>query len=116
MTNSGGSYYDDRRAHKRYRLDAAVSVCYAGDFSIQKCVQISEGGMLLSAQADVWSVGSQIEICFLIPGGKSVILNGEIVYDLKLQQGQTYAGVRFINLSSSVQELLGQYVSTLDPI
>lgn len=116
MSTGNDALHDERRAHRRYSIDSPISVCYLGDYSIQKCVQISEGGMLLSAQEACWSVGGHIEICFIIPGNKSIILYGEVVYDLQLDNKQRFAGVRFINISSTSQALLRQYISLLSKV
>jgi c-di-GMP-binding flagellar brake protein YcgR len=72
--------------------------------------------MLLSAENMNWAVGSHIEICFLIPGNKSIILYAEVVYNLHLKETEKYAGVRFVNTSNTVQDHLRQYIATLATI
>lgn len=114
MSVGNDSFYEDRRAHKRYSIESPVSVCYLGDFSIQKCVQIGQGGMLLFSENMDWKVGSHIEICFLIPGGKSMILYGEVVYRLHLNGTGNFAGIRFVDVSPSIQSHLSGYIASLE--
>lgn len=101
----------DKRRFKRCTLDTAVAVTCKGQFLVQSCVNISEGGLLVRAFSK-YTVGDVIDVSLFVPGGDFVKASGEVVYILEPNPGEHYLGVRFLKASTAAQGSIRRFVET----
>jgi hypothetical protein len=92
---------DERRKYDRARL--IVDVFYNGQDAtgVASSQDISIGGLYLNTQA-ILPEGSALLLRIPLPGGKEVIVNGEVVY---VNPGKG-VGISFQGLSAESRELL----------
>lgn len=108
MDISGPSHHEQRR-YQRSKLETAVAVTCRGQFLVQNCLNISEGGMLLRVFTR-YLVGDLIEVGCFIPGGIFIKAVGEIAYLTEPNPGEYYAGLRFVEIQQSSQLAIRDYV------
>lgn len=101
----------DKRRFKRRKIQVQVAVFYRGDYFYEKSCEVSEGGMLLRVTSD-YAVGDLVELCFVASSGDLVEERAEVVYRLVGEGGESYVGVRFIDISINNQKLIHQFVES----
>lgn len=115
MSNDGLSPFHEQRRYRRGRLETAVAVTCRGQFLVQNCVNVSEGGLLLRVFSR-YLVGDIIEVGMFVPGGQFVKAVGEVAYVMETSPGEYYAGVRFIEIASTNQIAIRDYVEQAPPV
>lgn len=105
--------FQERRRYIRHKVDIPISLCYLGNFSLHRCTDISEGGMLISLKELEIPKDAPIEICIIVPKLGAIILYGQIVYQLNIEENKRYAGVAFTKVSTEEKKYLNQLISSL---
>lgn len=93
MSKLSSSSLDSRR-FKRCRFISPIAVLCSGSNLLERCVEISEGGMLIRTDFHV-PMGQKLELTFVLPDGEFVATRGDTVYSFEPQRGEIYVGIRF---------------------
>jgi hypothetical protein len=87
-----------------------VGILVGGRYLLEQALQLSEGGMLISA-ADKLDVAKQVVVTLVMPGAGYVVARGEIIYGKPAEKGQTHYGVKFASLHLNQRRAIRNYVT-----
>lgn len=98
-----------RRTPRRV-FNRAIGLLYAGKYSIQQALQLSEGGMLFVSDSR-FANGERFVATVLLPGGHGILFQGEIIYSRPGPNGSFQYGVKFNGVSINHKRMIRNYVS-----
>lgn len=102
---------ENKRRFDRRKCSTKVGVLVGGHFSFHEGVEISEGGMLLRANAS-FVVGQTIELNFFVPDGTFATASGEIAYAFELSPTEHFFGIRFVETTLPARMEIRLYVES----
>lgn len=100
----------EQRRFKRCPLDTVAGISRFGEFVFENSIEVSEGGMLVSASGK-YQVGDSVDIFFFVPSGKFVKVSGEVAYLLNRGTGSCNVGLRFTDPSDACKATIREYVN-----
>ena len=101
---------DTPRRHRRVPLKVEVKSQASGETSPGRAGNISEGGLLIHA-ARPFDVGTEVLLCFRLPGGRRVETLGLVRH--RSVGGQT--GLMFVQLNPAAREAIAEYITQVRP-
>jgi hypothetical protein len=104
----------DARRTPRRTFQRPVGFLMSGGYDIVQGVQVSEGGILVTAPKNKFpgiKVAQQLVATFIIPGGVVIVAKGEIVYVKPYVKDTVQLGIRFETLPLHERRLIRIYVS-----
>ena len=105
-----------KRKHLRIDITAHANVLYNGMLYGLVCETLSEGGIYVKKEVPL-PVGSYVKVSFEVGNGKSLNLNGSVIYirDFKNYDNDISSGmaIEFIGMTEGEALTLSEYVSTL---
>ena len=113
--NTNGRGIEARRVPRRVFM-RPVGLMRHGTYQVVQALQLSEGGMLFQAtpeQAAIgFRVGDTVVISIIIPGWRSIVTRGEIIYTRPASgSADTQFGIRFQPLAIQLRRFVRIYVT-----
>ena len=101
----------NRRTPRR-DYDRLAGILIRGKYSVQKAIQIGEGGMMIELPSSLKS-GDLILISLVLPKSlETLVGRAEILYQKeKISDKMAQTGVKFINLETSKRRAIRDFVS-----
>jgi hypothetical protein len=91
----------------------AVGVLCGGDYAVEPCIEIGEGGMLFYTKRAL-KVGQAVVMNFYVPKRDFITVTGELIYKLQ-DKAETNSkvsfGVKFNNLSFESRRMIRDYIA-----
>ncbi|MEN9797707.1 MAG: hypothetical protein RL653_1403, partial [Pseudomonadota bacterium] len=107
------------RERKRVRMEASVDLESETNFFTGFSTDISEGGLFV-ATVDLLPIGSEIELRFTLPSGRSVDVHGVVRWRREVNDRQPEIfpgmGVQFRSLEPTAASAIQQFVGTREPL
>jgi uncharacterized protein (TIGR02266 family) len=107
------------REKKRVRMDASVDLESETNFFTGFSTDISEGGLFV-ATVDLLPIGSEIDLRFTLPSGRSVDVHGVVRWRREVNDRQPEIfpgmGVQFRALEPAAASAIQQFVGTREPL
>lgn len=98
------------RKTPRRTLQREMGVLYHGEYEVEFCLQIGEGGLMFRSQR-FFEVGTEAVVTLFLPGSGGFSSKIELLYMQKEGPGTARYGCRFLALSLDVKRLIRQYVA-----
>ncbi|RYZ73194.1 MAG: PilZ domain-containing protein [Proteobacteria bacterium] len=112
QANSQTEQGADQQAGRRYSrgtYTCPVACFDEAHLSFATGLEISEGGLLISADAD-YKIGEILQVRFFIPGTASYEANCEVAYVVK-STNDRFAGLRFVETNEQLKASIREFVS-----
>lgn len=107
------------RERRRVRMEASVDLESETNFFTGFSTDISEGGLFV-ATVDLLPIGSEIDLRFTLPSGKSVDVHGVVRWRREVNDRQPEIfpglGVQFRTLEPAAASAIQQFVGTREPL
>lgn len=91
-------------------MNCLINVFWDDSFVFEHSLEVSEGGLLMTAASRVYQLGDQFRLSFKLPYSQIVSLQGEVIYVLNGFYGPRQVGIRFLQISSDDRRLIRDYV------
>ncbi len=107
----------DRRQAPRISLEVEIGVYSDSNFYEGFSQDISEGGLFVATH-NLRSVGTVVDLEFVLPGGHEVRVQGEVrwVKDPLNSDSQPGVGVQFVGLEDEDKQAIQEFISNREPI
>lgn len=100
-----------RRRVPRRNFECPIGVLLHGDFNVQRCYQVGEGGMMISSAVPPLE-GAQLVISFFLTSGSLIMVRG-VVRSIIPAQGKwpERYGIEFLNLGFQYKREIRNFVA-----